>query len=220
VTIGTLNALYAFQGILKSGVDLAEDAAEIEINVLGKPIGKQDHYASAIGGLQLLQFGPGDGVSRDPVVLTADARRQLERSLLVFFTGKQRSAGKVLSDIEASTSTASTRRELGKLRDLALALYEELGKGDPDVLGEYLHRGWEHKRRLTGVSSDQIENWYAAACRAGALGGKLLGAGGGGFMLFYVPRDHQLAVRAALSDLRELPVALEDGGSRITYVGR
>jgi D-glycero-alpha-D-manno-heptose-7-phosphate kinase len=219
VTVGALNALYAFQGILKSGEALAEDAADIEISVLGKPIGKQDHYASAVGGLQLLRFGPGDVVERDPVVLTEASRLRLQRSLMMFFTGKQRSASKILSSLD-TTSSPSTRRSLGRLRDLALDLYEDLGKGDPDVLGEYLHRGWEQKRRLAGVSNPSIEKWYASARRAGALGGKLLGAGGGGFLLFYVPRDHQPAVRRALSDLREFPVALEAGGSRIMYLGR
>jgi D-glycero-alpha-D-manno-heptose-7-phosphate kinase len=220
VTVGALNALYAYQGILKSGSELAEDAAEIEIDVLGKPIGKQDQYASALGGLQLLRFGPGDAVTRDPVPLTEEARRRLERSLLMFYTGRQRSASRILGSIEASSSTASTRRGLAKLRDLALALYEDLGKGDPDVLGDYLHRGWEQKRRLPGVSNPRIDGWYEAARKAGALGGKLLGAGGGGFMLFYAPAEAQPAVRAALSGLRELPIALEAGGSRIMYVGR
>jgi D-glycero-alpha-D-manno-heptose-7-phosphate kinase len=219
VTVGTLNALYAYQGILKSGEALAEDAADIEIDVLGKPIGKQDHYAAAIGGLQLLRFGPGNVVERDPIVLAEASRLRLERSLMVFFTGKQRSASKILSEIDASSS-ASTRRNLGRLRDLALSLHEDFGQGDPDVLGDYLHRGWEEKRRLVGVSSPKIDAWYARARKAGALGGKLLGAGGGGFLLFYVPRENQPAVRKALSDLREMPISLEDGGSRIMYIGR
>jgi D-glycero-alpha-D-manno-heptose-7-phosphate kinase len=138
---------------------------------------------------------------------------------MMFFTGRQRSASKILQSLD-TTSSPSTRRSLGRLRDLALGLYEELGKGDPDVLGEYLHRGWEQKRRLAGVSDPSIDAWYAAARGAGALGGKLLGAGGGGFLLFYVPREQQPAVRQALSDLRELPVALESSGSRIMYLGR
>ena len=220
VTVGALNALYAFQGMLKSSRELAEDASEIEIEILRKPIGKQDQYASAFGGLQLLRFGPGGDVQRDPIVMPEDARRQLERSLLMFFTGRQRSASKILTGIDASTSTAATRRNLSKLRDLALDLYGELGKGDPDVLGDYLHRGWEQKRKLSGVTSPKIEAWYAAARKAGALGGKLLGAGGGGFLLFYAPREQQQAVRAALSDLREVPIALEPAGSRIIHVGR
>jgi D-glycero-alpha-D-manno-heptose-7-phosphate kinase len=219
VTVGALNALYAFQGILKSPDELAEDAAAIEIDVLHKPIGKQDHYASAVGGLQLLRFGPGNAVEREPIVLTEAGKTRLQRSLLMFFTGRQRSATKVLNELDADSS-AATRRNLGRLRDLALELHQELGRGDPDVLGEYLHRGWEYKRRLAGVSDPKIDAWYAAARKEGALGGKLLGAGGGGFLLFYAPREAQAAVRKALSDLREMPVALEPGGSRIMYIGR
>ena len=219
VTVGALNALYAFQGILKPASALADDASHIEIELLQRPIGKQDHYASAAGGLQLLRFGPGDVVEQDPIVLTEASRRHLERSLLMFFTGAQRSASKILNKLEPGSS-ASARRRLGRLRDLALSLYEDLGKGDPDVLGDYLHRGWEQKRRLVGVTTPQIDAWYVAARRAGALGGKLLGAGGGGFLLFYVPRDRQNAVRKALSELRELPITLEREGSRIMYLGR
>lgn len=220
VTVGVLNALYAYQGILKSAHDLAENASEIEIDILGKPIGKQDQYASAFGGLQLLRFGPGSDVTRDVVVLTPQSRTRLQRSLLMFFTGKQRTAAKVLDGIDASVSTPSVRRNLGKLRDLALELYEDLGKGDVDVLGRYLHRGWEYKRRLAGVTNPKIEHWYRLAREAGAVGGKLLGAGGGGFLLFYVPPDRQQAVRKALIDLREMPIALDSTGSQIMYVGR
>jgi len=219
VTVGALNALYAYQGLLKPAEALAEDASHIEIELLQKPIGKQDQYAAAVGGLQLFEFGPGDTVQHRPVIMAESARNHLERSLMMFFTGKQRSASKVLSDLTPEAS-ASTRRSLGKLRDLALALFEDLGKGDPDVLGEYLHRGWEQKRQLAGVSNAKIDGWYAAARKAGALGGKLLGAGAGGFLLFYVPRERQNVVRKALSDLRELPVRLDREGSRIMYVGR
>jgi D-glycero-alpha-D-manno-heptose-7-phosphate kinase len=220
VTVGVLNALYAYQGILKSAHDLAENASEIEIDILGKPIGKQDQYAAAFGGLQLLRFGPGDDVTRDIVVLTPESRSRLQRSLLMFYTGKQRSTARVLNGIEASISTPSVRRNLGKLRDLALALYEDIGKGDVDVLGSYLQRGWEYKRRLAGVTNPKIEHWHRVAREAGALGGKLLGAGGGGFLVFYVPPDRQQAVRKALIDLREMAVALDSAGSRIMYVGR
>jgi len=221
VTVGTLNALFTYQGILKSSHDLAEAASEIEIDILGKPIGKQDQYSSAFGGLNLFRFGPGDAVTRDPVVLTPEGKTQLERSLLMFYTGTQRSAETVLTDLDqAARSEEETKRYLGQLRDLALELYEELGKGDPDVLGDFLHRGWEVKRELGGVTTPEIDAWYEKARQAGARGGKLLGAGGGGFLLFYVPRDRQPAVRRTLDDLRELPVLLDDHGSRIIFIGQ
>jgi D-glycero-alpha-D-manno-heptose-7-phosphate kinase len=220
VTIGVLNALYAYQGISKAPGELAAEASQIEIEILGRPIGKQDQYASAFGGLQLLRFGPGDGVDRQPVVLTEEARLRLERSLLLFYTGRQRSAGKVLSEIEASASTRATKKNLERLRDLAYSLYEEVGRGNVDAVGEHLHKGWEQKRRLPGVTNGKVDRWYNDARTAGATGGKLLGAGGGGFMLFYAPRDRHEAIRRALAHLREVPMRFESTGSRIIHIGR
>jgi D-glycero-alpha-D-manno-heptose-7-phosphate kinase len=221
VTVGTLNALFTYQGILKSNVELAEAASEIEIDILGKPIGKQDQYCCAVGGLNLLVFGPGNSVRRDPVVMTPEARTELERSLLMFYTGTQRSADEILTGLDAAAkSETRTQKQLETLRDLAFELYAELGKGNPDVLGEFLHRGWEVKRSIGGVTTPEIDDWYEKARVAGALGGKLLGAGGGGFLLFYAPREKQAAVRRALDGLRELPIAFDDFGSRIIFIGQ
>jgi D-glycero-alpha-D-manno-heptose-7-phosphate kinase len=220
VTVGVLNALYAYQGILKAPAELAAEASYIEIEVLKKPIGKQDQYATAFGGLQLLRFGPGAGVERDPVVLSDEARRELERSLMLFYTGKQRSASKILTDIDASAGTKQTKRSLERLRDLAYELYEQMGNGNAAALGEYLHKGWEHKRRLGGVTNPNLDRWYDDARAAGAIGGKLLGAGGGGYMLFYAPRERHDAIRKALPRLREVSIRLDSTGSRIVHVGR
>lgn len=219
VTVGALNALFTYQGILKSSSELAEAAARIEIDVLGKPIGKQDQYSSAIGGLNLFRFGPGEQVRRDPVVMTPEARTTLERSLLMFYTGTQRAAESVLAGLDrAAKAEPRTRSQLEDLRNIALELYESLGRGDPDVLGDFLHRGWEVKRTIEGVTTPEIDAWYEKARAAGALGGKLLGAGGGGFLLFYVPRDKQAAVRRALDELRELPISFDSHGSRIIFI--
>lgn len=220
VTVGVLNAVFAYQGVLKSARELGEEASRIEIEVLGKPIGRQDQYATAFGGLQLLRFGPGDAVRTDPTVLTEEQRRTLGRNLLLFYTGRQRDAAAVLAEIDVGGVEAG--RELGALRDDALALFEALGSDtDVDVVGEYLDRNWRRKRRLhPHVSTPEIDSWYESAGAAGALGGKLLGAGGGGFLLFYVPGERHSAVRSALRELRELPFELESGGSRIIHVGR
>lgn len=220
VTIGTLNALFAYQGILKSAGDLAHEACRIEIDVLGKPIGKQDQFACSFGGLQLLQFGPGSAVRRDPIVLSREHRRAIERNLLMFYTGRQRRATKVLSGLDATITDKAVTRSLVEMRDLALDLAEKLGTGeDPDVLGRFLNENWELKRTLEKrVSSPRIDRWYRTALKAGALGGKLLGAGGGGFLLFYVPSENQPAVRRALGDLQELPIKLESDGSRLVHI--
>jgi D-glycero-alpha-D-manno-heptose-7-phosphate kinase len=220
VAVGTLSALFAYQGILKSSKELAEDASTIEIDVLGKPIGRQDQYAVALGGLSLYEFGPGERVERRPVVLTSDSRDEIERSLLMFYLGTQRAAESVLAGVSAAAgSNGRTTHLLGELRDLALDLYDELGKGDPGVLAEYLDRGWQLKRELVGVTNNDVDRWYEQARRAGATGGKLLGAGGGGFLLLYVPPERQAAVRAELDELRELPMSLDDGGSRLIFIG-
>jgi D-glycero-alpha-D-manno-heptose-7-phosphate kinase len=223
VTVGALNALFAYQGILKSASDLAHEASRIEIDVLGKPIGKQDQYACAFGFLQLIRFGPGRQVRRDPVVVPVPQLRTLERNLLMFYTGRQRSATKILSDVDQNIAGDSAlRKRLERMRDLALQLARELGSGgEPDILGRFLHENWELKQTLTeGVSNSRIDRWYRRARNEGALGGKLLGAGGGGFLLFYVPRERQDAIRRALSDLRELPIRFESEGSRIIHVAR
>lgn len=223
VTIGVLNALFAYQGILKSAAELAAEASRIEIEVLGKPIGKQDQYASAHGGLQLLRFGPGNGVSREPIVMPEGQRRRLERNLLMFYIGTQREAAGVLSQVrDELASKRAVQQSLERMRDCALALHEELGRGgDADLVGRYLQENWELKRTLhESVTSSEIDRTYELAMEHGGLGGKILGAGGGGFMLFYVPEDRQPAVRRALEHLRELPFRLESEGSRITYVGR
>ncbi len=222
VTVGALNALFAYQGILKSPVELAAEAARIEIDVLGKPIGRQDQYASAYGGLQLLRFGPSDAVERDPLVLPEETRRALERSLLMFYTRRQRAAAGVLGELAGDiVAKPAVRTALGRMRDMALELYERLGNGgSPGLVGEFLHENWELKRGLAGVTSDEVDGDYHLARENGAIGGKLLGAGRGGFLLFYVPPARQADVRRALSHLRELPFKFEPEGSRIMFVGR
>lgn len=223
VTVGVLNALFAYQGILKSAEELAAAACEIELEILGKPIGRQDQYACAHGGLGLLRFEPGGGVCREPAVLTAAAMRQVERNLLMFYTGRQRAAASVLGALDAEIpASAGVRGTLAELRDQALSLHARLGAGEnPDIIGESLHENWELKRTLNeAVSTAEIDRLYDAARAAGALGGKLLGAGGGGFLLFYASREHQPGVREAMSGLRELPVRIGAPGSSIVHVSR
>jgi D-glycero-alpha-D-manno-heptose-7-phosphate kinase len=139
---------------------------------------------------------------------------------MLFYTGRQRSAAKVLGGIDASTHTRRTKRSLERLRGLAFELYQEIGNGNLDALGPLLHKGWQDKRQLDGVANAKIDRWYNDARAAGATGGKLLGAGGGGFMLFYAPRNRHDEIRRALTGLREVPLRLEATGSRIIHIGR
>jgi Predicted kinase related to galactokinase and mevalonate kinase len=223
VTIGLLNVLFAYQGLLKSPTELADAAARIEIDVLGKPIGRQDHYASAHGGFQFLRFGPGDRVDRHPIALPEASSSTLEQNLLMFYTGRQRPASDVLAEIGAEIKGEGPAPDrLAQMRDFAYELFEQFRNGaDPDFVGRQLHRNWELKRELhSSVSSPEIDAWYQRALEAGALGGKVLGAGGGGFLLLYADPSRQREVRAALQGQRELHFRFETQGSRIVYVGR
>ena len=217
VTVGLLSALYAFQGIQRSAAALAEQACEIEIDVLGKPIGRQDQYAVAFGGFNLIEFlAGGAGVRVRPIVAPPQTFEHLHSCLMLFYTGRQRSAADVLSEQRDAARDGSATETLSAMRDLAYELRDALGEGDIDAFGSILHRNWELKRTLAGgVSDDELDALYAAAMDAGASGGKLLGAGRGGFLLFQAAPERQAAVRAALSELRETPFRFAANGSHI-----
>jgi D-glycero-alpha-D-manno-heptose-7-phosphate kinase len=222
LTVGLLNALYAFQGVYKPPLELAEEASRIEIQILGKPIGRQDQYAAAVGGFNFIEFLPrGGGVRVEPVVCPVDVYKQLQRSLLLFYTGRQRSASDVLTDQRSAVRDGTAVADLKKMRDLAHELRERLGAGDISSLGRLLHENWELKRGLTGgISDDTVDAWYEHARTAGATGGKILGAGAGGFLLMSAPPERQDAVRGALADLRELPLRFAARGTHISVLGR
>jgi D-glycero-alpha-D-manno-heptose-7-phosphate kinase len=220
VTVGLLNALYAFQGVYKSPLQLAEAASRIEIDILGKPIGRQDQYAASIGGLNLIEFLPrGGGVRVEPVICPHETIQRLHRSLLLFYTGRQRSADRVLQEQNAAIRNGRVTAALEQMRDLAYELRERLGFGDPDALGDLLRRNWELKRSLVdGLSDPEIDRWYDDALTAGATGGKLLGAGAGGFFLVAAPPDRHSRIRAALQSLREVPLRFAARGTHIALL--
>jgi D-glycero-alpha-D-manno-heptose-7-phosphate kinase len=222
VSVGLPNALYAFQGIYKSPAQLAEEASRIEIEILGKPIGRQDQFAAAFGGFNFIEFLPnGGGVRVEPIVCTDETLKLIQRSLLLFYTGRQRSADDVLGRQQTAVEDGSAVSALIKMRDLAHDLRARLGKGEADSLGKALHENWELKRRLTsGISDDEVDNWYERALERGATGGKLLGAGGGGFLLLTVPPDRQPAVRAGLGELREVGIRFSARGTHISVMAR
>jgi D-glycero-alpha-D-manno-heptose-7-phosphate kinase len=220
VTVGLLNALYAFQGVYKSPPRLAEEASEIEIDILGKPIGRQDQYAAAIGGLNLIEFLPnGGGVRVEPVVCPPGTLKHLHRSLLLYFTGRDRAAEQVLEGQGVAIRDGAAVPALQTMRDLAYELRDRLSSGDADAVGELLDRNWELKRSLVaGLSDAEIDGWYDAAREAGAIGGKLLGAGAGGFFLVFSPPERHTAVRRALSHLREVPFRFASRGTQISLL--
>jgi D-glycero-alpha-D-manno-heptose-7-phosphate kinase len=214
VTVGLLNALYAHRGRQVSASELAARACEIEIERCGKPIGKQDQYIAALGGIQDLCFGPGDEVSSDEVELDPPVRRALQRQIMLFYTGVTRSANTILAEQDASV--ADTRPHLDQLRDLAGQAVKRLRDGDVNAIGPAIRESWEAKRKLAGgVSNDQIERMVSEALDAGASGVKISGAGGGGFMLVFCPVERQHAVRQALDYMKEMPVKLDHLGTRV-----
>ena len=217
VTVGLLNALYAFQGIAKSALTLAEEACEIEIEVLGKPIGRQDQYAAALGGFNLIEFLPrGGGVRVSPLVAPDGTLQQLHRCLLLFYTGLRRGSDDILRSQGEQIATGQGVETMGQIRDLAYEMHEQLVAGNLDGIGGLLDRGWTLKRSASGNSGpSSVNNAYDRAREAGALGGKLLGAGGGGFLLLFAAPESQPAVRRALAELREVPFRFTFHGSEI-----
>jgi D-glycero-alpha-D-manno-heptose-7-phosphate kinase len=214
VTVGLLHALFAFQGRQVSGEELAERACKIEIERCGKPIGKQDQYIAALGGIRDIRFGPGDDVVAEELSLSAAERRVLQLQIILFYTGITRSANTILA--EQNANMAATRPQLDLLRDLAGFAVERLRGGDVDAIGPAIRESWEAKRKLaSGVSNDEIDSAVSRALDAGATGAKLTGAGGGGFLLVVCPIERQPAVRRSLANMRELPVKLDRLGSRI-----
>lgn len=218
LTVGLLTALYGYRHCVASPRQLAEQACKIEINVLGKPIGCQDQYAAAFGGLNYIRFNPDETVDVEPVPCRAETLAELEQRVLLAYTGQTRDANEILE--RQSNRTEDNLGVLRALRDLADEMRHALtGQGDLDRFAALLHEGWELKRSLaSGITNTQVDEWYAAARRAGAGGGKLLGAGGGGFLLLMAPPWRHRAIREALGRPRELPFRIARHGSRNIFI--
>lgn len=218
-TVGVLHALYAMQGSAVAPDRLAREACAIEIEKLHEPIGKQDQYIAAHGGLQFLQFNPDGSVFVNPVACTSETRAELNRRLLIFYTGGTRDASDILTRQRAATPGKIS--ELRRMCQIARELREVLLSGrDLSLFGRLLHEAWESKRSLDpSISTSKIDEYYQRGRSAGALGGKLLGAGGGGFLLFFCEPHQQGRLREELSELRELTFSLDPEGSKIVYIG-
>ena len=220
--VGLMHALHAIEGRHVSSGQLADEACRIEIEKCGEPIGKQDQYAAAFGGLNYIEFQKDGSVEVAPIALPRAARENLDRHFLMFYTGITRSASGILAGQSKALADEGKKAEaMHKMVAYATELRDELWKGNLDAMGRILHENWLLKRTLTaGISSGEIDGWYDRAMKAGALGGKLLGAGGGGFLLFYAPPEKHASIAAALSDLRRIDFSLEPRGSRIIFVNQ
>lgn len=218
-TVGLLHALYSYKGKFVSKEKLAAKACEIEIDRLKNPIGKQDQYAAAYGGLSFYQFNKDGSVFVEPVIMRSELYSQLERNLMMFYTGELHSASAILKEQSVNITSGDKEANQLKMCDLARELREELQHNNIDAMGEILNEGWNLKRTLAnGISNPEIDEYYEIAMKHGAIGGKLLGAGGGGFLLFYVPENRQQEVRMAIG-LQQMPFSFDYQGSAVIYVG-
>jgi len=219
LTVGLLHILNAYLGRHVSSEQLGRESCHIEIDVCGEPIGKQDQYAAAFGGFNLIEFRPDDSVVVSPVICQPETLRTLEQNVLVMYTGITREASPLLRQ-QSTEMVSDARKRDGMLRmvELAYTLRDELHNNNTAAVGEILHENWMLKKDMAaGISNPAIDDWYAKAQAAGATGGKILGAGAGGFLMLYAPRERHEDIIAALPDMRHVPMGFEPLGSRIIF---
>ena len=218
-TVGLLNALNAYLGAYVSAEKLGAESCRIEIDLCGEPIGKQDQYAAAFGGFNHISFQPDDNVVVTPIVCRKETLQKIQRNMLVLYTGITRSASEILSRQQQEVSSNRPKqRTLQRMVYLAAMLRDELHRNNVEAFGEILHENWELKKSLAeGISTPDIDEWYETARNAGAIGGKVLGAGTGGFLLLFAPEERHSAITEALPKLRPFQMSFEPLGSRIIF---
>lgn len=218
LTVGVLQALYAYKGQIISAKNVAEQACQIEIDILGKPIGKQDQYAAAFGGLNYIRFNSDDTVDVEPVPAPRETMQELSSRMMLLYTEQQRDADGILK--RQSEGTKDRMPVLREMRDLAQEMRVAItGANGLDEFAKLLHHGWELKRSLGfGISMERVDSWYEQARKLGAQGGKLLGAGGGGFLLLVAPKERHNMIREALGIPRELTLDIDRRGGRVIFI--
>ena len=219
-TVGLLNAVRAYVGKATSGEKLGKLACEIEIEKVGSPIGKQDQYAAACGGLNFITFYGDETVNVEKIIMNPATKRRLDDNLMMVFVGGEHSANEILKSQSAEISNSKKFAVQQDMVKLAYELRKSLESDNIDDFGRILHEGWLMKRSLTsGISNGRVDDLYNKGIQAGALGGKLLGAGGAGFILFYCPSEKQEEFRAKMGYINEMNFHFDDFGSKIIYVG-
>lgn len=218
-TVGLLHTLYCYQGKYVSKSRLAKEACLVEIEKLGNPIGKQDQYAAAFGGLNFISFHKDDTVSVEPIVTKSETLKKLQDNLVMYYTGLTHNANKILSEQKKGLDKLNSQNNLIQMCELAKQMKYALENNELSDFGNILNEGWRRKRELAGeISNSRIDDLYNAALNNGATGGKLLGAGGGGFLLFYCPRERQEQLGEALG-LEKFDFTFEHDGSSVIYIG-
>lgn len=219
-TVGLINAVRAYIGKFSSASKLASLACDVEINRVGSPIGKQDQYAAAFGGLNYISFNPDETVNVEKVLIKTTTKKELEENLILVYIGGKHSANEILSSQAKAISSEEKFLVQKKMVKLADELRKSVQKDAIDDFGRILHEGWELKRSLVkGISNASIDNVYNQGLAAGALGGKLLGAGGAGFILFYCPKDNQERFIKEMAAFKIMPFGFDNFGSQVIYVG-
>lgn len=217
-TVGLLHNLHVVQRRFVSKEDLAKEACHVEIDLLREPIGKQDQYAAAVGGLNIIEFHTNGEVTVERLHIEEEVYNTLQSNLVMFYTGDQRSASAILSEQNKKTTEEDTFKALKEMVGLVYELKDALYKSRLSDFGKLLHENWMLKKKLaSGISNTLIDEAYDAAMKSGALGGKLLGAGGGGFLLFYCPQEAQQKLIQTLSRLRRFDFKFEQEGTKLIH---
>ena len=219
-TVGLLHSLYCYKGKYVAKDKIAAEACDVEINRLGNPIGKQDQYAAACGGLNLITFHQDDTVSVEPVIMRPETLKALQENLVIYYTGITHDANKILAEQKKNiTSQKDKTDNLIRMCELAREMKKSLENDELSDFGEVLNEGWQKKKELaSGIADSRIDEMYETAMKNGATGGKLLGAGGGGFLLFYCEKYKQKRMEEALG-LTRFPVQFEHDGTSVVYIG-
>jgi D-glycero-alpha-D-manno-heptose-7-phosphate kinase len=221
ITVGLLHAFYTYQNMLVTAEQLAREACKIEIDIIGKPIGKQDQYVAAYGGLNQYVFRKDDTTEISPVALDNGTLRKFSSSLLLYYTGMTRSADPILSEQKRNYSASAKFEVMCEIVSLVEPFQVAVKEGDIETSGKLLDKNWQLKKKMASrITNGKIDAMYERAKKAGALGGKIAGAGGGGFLMLVVPREKQNSVFEVMREYRELPFMLERSGSRVIFDDR
>lgn len=218
-TIALLHALNAYQGKYISNEQLAIDCCKIEIDLCKEPIGKQDQFAAALGGFNLLEFKSNEKVIATPVIANPDIIKNIQSNLLLLYTGITRSASELLfKQSQGLIENKQKKANLQKMVDLVYILYKDIQNNNITSFGEIMNENWHLKKSLEdNISNTQIDIWYKIAKKNGAIGGKILGAGAGGFLLLYAPKDKHNGICKSLKELKQIDFSFEEEGSKIIY---
>lgn len=219
--VGLLHALYAYKGKHVTAKQLAEEACSIEIDMLKKPIGKQDQYIAAYGGFQIIRFHRDESVAVDPIICSLQTKKRLQKHIMLFYTGITRLSNTILREqTQALQTDKIVHQSMEQMVEYALAMAKAIQiNNDIRTFSHYVHKSWLLKQSLVkNISSPAINRWYSQGISQGAYGGKILGAGGGGFLLFIVPPAKQITVKQKLSVLEIIPCQFEPQGSKIIFV--